>query len=125
MVHYTLRNQAQEQGSFTDLFILGSFRKFNATTKVWGSDFTDVADTKQTTSQAGTTTTYNLLQLTETTPAVAAQQAAIRRFVVGFPLAMAIVRYPFTDSADNPKLDLGVAASLTASTSLLAGAASD
>lgn len=124
MVHYTLRNVQQEEGGFTDLFILGSFRKFNATTKVWGSDFTGGADTVQTTT-AAVAATYNLLQITETTPVVTGSQAAVPRFSVGFPLCAVYVKFPFSDTADNPKLDVGVAASLTASTSLIAGTATD
>jgi hypothetical protein len=124
MVHYILRNNAQENGGgFTDLFILGSYRKWDPTTKTWGSDFTGGADSTRTTT-AATATTYNLLQLTQATT-TGTTQAAVPIYTVQYPLAKAYVRYPFSDTADNPKLDVGVANSLTASTSLLAGAASD
>lgn len=124
MIHKVLRQNAQEYGGFTDLFILGSFRKFDATTKTWGSDFTGGADSGRTTT-AAVNTVYNLIQVTETTPAATTSQAAVPRFVVGFPLAMVSVKFPFSDTADNPKIDVGVAASLTGSTSLIAGTAGD
>jgi len=124
MIHYNLRNNAQLDGSFTDLFILGEKRRWDVATKTWLSDFT--ADVSGVSSGAASVAQkFNLLQVTETTPAAGATQAAVPRFIVGFPLAMAIVKYPFSDTADNPKLGLGIAASVTASTSLLAGTASD
>ncbi len=63
--------------------------------------------------------------MTETTPAATTSQAAVNRFAVGFPLCMVDVVFPFSDTADNPKIDVGVAASLTGSTSLIAGTAGD
>jgi hypothetical protein len=46
MVHYKLRNNAQADGPFTDLFVIGTSRNYNATTKVWGTDFTAAALTQ-------------------------------------------------------------------------------
>lgn len=125
MIHYNLRNNAQQNGGFTDLFILGSFRKWDATTKTWGSDFTGGADAGRTTTASGTATTYNLIQVTNTLPAAGTGQAAVPIYTVEFPLAKAVIRYPFAATADDPKLDVGVAGSLTASTSLIAGVAGD
>lgn len=40
MVKYKLRNNQQYEGPFTDLYIIGATRAYNAATKTWGSDFT-------------------------------------------------------------------------------------
>ena len=124
MIHKKVLRGAQFDAGFTDLFILGSFRKYDAVTQTWGSDFTGGADAGRTTT-AAVATTYNLIQVTQTTPAVTGSQAAVPILIPTFPLAKVVVRYPFSDTADNPKLDLGVANSLTASTSLIAGTATD
>ena len=128
MIHKNLRNMAQFSNGFTDLFILGSFRRYSASTKTWGSDFTGTGDgsTYTDTTLATTAVTYNLIQVTETTPATGVTQAAVPRYVVGYPLAMVVVKYPFKDTdTQNLKLDLGVAGSLTASSTIIAGTASD
>lgn len=125
MIHKVLRQNAQEYGGFTDLFILGTFRRYNAATKTWGSDFT-AADDSLTVAGTGTVAAkYNLIQMTETTPAAGVTQAAVPRFTVGYPLAQVCVKYPFLNSADDPKLDVGVAGSLTAATNVIAGTAAD
>jgi len=124
MIHKVLRQNAQEYGGFTDLFILGSFRRYDATTKTWLSDFSaDVANISS--GSASVAQKFNLIQVTETLPATSSSQAAVTRYVPGFPLCAVYVKYPFSDTADNPKLDVGVAASVTASTSLIAGTAGD
>jgi hypothetical protein len=126
MIHKVLRSNAQEYGGFTDLFILGTFRRYNAATKTWGSDFTGTGDATYTdTTQAVTSVVYNLFQLTETLPAVGVTQAAVPRYMVGYPLAMAVVKYPFKDTdGQNNLLQLGVAGSLTTSSTILTSAAS-
>jgi Fe-S cluster assembly scaffold protein SufB len=125
MIHYNLRNNAQCSGGFTDLFILGSFRRWDATTKSWLSDFSaDVSGVSS--GSASTAQKFNLIQLTETTPAVSTgTQAAVPRFIVGYPLCAAVIKYAIADGATNAKLDVGVAASVTANTSLIAGTAGD
>jgi hypothetical protein len=125
MIHYSLRQNAQEYGHFTDLFIIGNTRRFDAATKTWLSDFTaDVANVSS--GSASTSMVFNLIQVTETTPAAGVTQAAVPRFIVGYPLAMTIARYPVLDtSGTNILLDVGVAGSLTASSTLIAGTASD
>jgi len=125
MIHKVLRANAQEYGGFTDLFIIGNTRRYDAATKTWLSDFTaDVASVSS--GSASTSMVFNLIQLTETTPAAGVTQAAVPRYIVGQPLAMTITRYPVLDtSGTNILLDVGVAASLTASTSLIAGTAGD
>ena len=125
MIHKVLRANAQEYGGFTDLFIIGSARRYDATTKTWLSDFTaDVSGVSS--GSASTAMKFNLIQVTETTPAVSTgTQAAIPRYIIGYPLAMAVVKYAALDAALNPKLDVGVAASVTASTSIIAGTAGD
>ena len=125
MIHYSLRQNAQEYGGFTDLFIIGNTRRFDAATKTWLSDFTaDVANVSS--GSASTSMVFNLIQVTETTPAAGVTQAAVPRFIVGYPLAMTIARYPVLDtSGTNILLDVGVAGSLTASSTLIAGTASD
>jgi len=127
MIHYSLRNNAQYSGGFTDLFILGTTRKYNAATKTWGSDFAAAApDNNQSGTSTGEKTIYNLIQVTQAAPAVAAgSQAAVPIYIVQYPLVQAIVKYPFDNNAKNPKLDVGIAASLTTSTSLLAGTLGD
>jgi hypothetical protein len=124
MIHKVLRQNAQEYGGFTDLFILGTFRRFDAATKTWLSDFTaDVANVSS--GAASVAQKFNLIQVTETLPATSTSQAALPRFIAGFPLCMVNVVFPFSDTADNPKLDVGVAASLTANTGIIAGTAGD
>ncbi len=76
MLHYTLRNNAQFNGAFTDLFILGTKRALNTSTKRWGSDFT----------AAATTQTFTLLAL------------AVGDCVV-YPLVQGWVKQKFTDHA--------------------------
>lgn len=126
MIHKVLRQNAQEYGGFTDLFILGTFRKYNAATKTWGSDFTGAADQFNTiTTTVNADVVYNLIQVTETTPATGATQAAVPHFVPGYPLAMAVIKYPFAVSAGTPLLSVGVANSLTTSTSILTSSVSD
>lgn len=47
MKHYKLQNVAQAGGGpFTDLFVVGVGQAYNASTKVWGSDFTAAALTQ-------------------------------------------------------------------------------
>lgn len=125
MIHQSLREPAQAYGGFTDLFIIGNTRRYDAATKTWLSDFSaDVAGVSS--GSASTSMVFNLIQVTETLPAAGVTQAAVPRYVVHYPLAMTIARYPVIDtSGTNILLDVGVAASLTASTSLIAGTAGD
>ena len=104
MVHYNLRNEAQASGGFTDLFILGSFRNFNATTKVWGTDFT----------AAATTQSYDLIKITGAD--------AIPIYILQYPIAMLVVKYPTSNSAHNLKIDVGCTATAD---KFLAGTAVD
>lgn len=104
MIHYKLRNNAQADGGYTDLFVLGTKRAYDSSTKTWGSDFT----------AAATTQSYNLIRLTD------AAGSPLR--IVNFPLPMVIVRYPFSNTADNPKLDVG---RTSAATAFIAGTAAD
>lgn len=125
MIHKVLRANAQEYGGFTDLFIIGNTRRYDAATKSWLSDFSaDVSGVSS--GSASVAQVFNLIQVTETTPAAGVTQAALPRYIIGQPLAMTITRYPVLDtSGTNVKLDVGVAASVTASTSLIAGTAGD
>ncbi len=104
MIHKVLRNTAQFSGGFTDLFILGTNRAYSATTKTWGSDFTAAAVTQS----------YNLIQLSDS--------AGVPLYVVGYPLAMAVVKYPFSATTADAKLDVGQTGAATA---FLAGTAAD
>jgi hypothetical protein len=125
MIHKVLRSHAQEYGGFTDLFIIGNTRRYDAATKSWLSDFTaDVAGVSS--GSATTSMVFNLIQLTETLPAAGVTQAAVPRYIVGFPGAMAITRWPVLDSSGtNILLNVGVNASVTTSASLIAGTAGD
>ena len=127
MIHKVLRQNAQEYGGFTDLFILGSFRRYDPTTKTWGSDFATTGPGIGTdrTTPAAVAQTFNLIQLSETTPAVTTSQGAVQRYIPGYPLGMVVVKYPFSDTADNPKLDLGTGNSLASSNNLVPGTATD
>ena len=112
MIHYNLRNNAQASGGFTDLFILGDKRRYDATTKTWGSDFNGTSGVGvDRTTTAATNTVYNLIQISD---------ANARLFyIVGYPLAMTVTKLPFTGSADNPVIDVGIGNSLTAPGTLL------
>lgn len=103
MVHYKLRNNAQFNGGWTDLFILGSTRAYDATTRTWGSDFT----------AAATTQSYNLIALSDS--------AGVPLYIVNYGM-LAIIKAPTSNSAHNLKLDVGQTGSATA---FIAGTASD
>jgi len=96
MIHKNLRNEAQNDGGFTDLFILGSDKAYDAATKTWGSDFTAAALTQS----------YNLLQLTDA--------SSVPLYVVQYPLAMVVIKEPTSNSAHNLKIDVGNTAAATA-----------
>lgn len=104
MIHYKLRNNAQADGAYTDLFVLGTRRAYSSSTRTWGSDFTAAAVTQS----------YNLIQISDS--------AGVPLYIVNFPLPMVIVKYPFSNTADNPKLDVGQTGAATA---FIAGSASD
>lgn len=100
MLHVALRNNAQFNGSFTDLFIVGTTRVTSATTYARSSDFT----------AAATTQTITLLALTVGD-------------VIVYPLAQAWVKQKFTDHATentvattlaNLKADVGYTGATTA-----------
>lgn len=97
MVHYTLRNNAQFNGAFTDLFIVGTTRVIANSGRT--SDFT----------AAATTQTITLLALNIGD-------------VIVYPLAQAWVKVKFTDGATegaaavtlaNLKADVGVTGATT------------
>lgn len=102
MKHYNLRNEAQVNGGFTDLFILGTTRNTNGT-----SDFTAAALTQS----------FNLLPLN-------------KGDVITYPLGQAWLKRSFTDAAAGgapvtlagSKVDVGTTASAT---SIITGTGSD
>ena len=103
MKHYNLRNEAQNNGGFTDLFILGTTRNTNGT-----SDFTAAALTQL----------FNL-------------QVTSKGDVLVQPLVAAWVKRSFTDAVAggapttlaNGKLDIGTTA--LGASAIIAGTAGD